>query len=112
MPYKSEKIKIEGTANDRRVKLTDEQKSEIKKLHSEGSSIHGLSRQYKVDRRTIQFIVYPERLEENKKRRKERGGSKIYYVKEKHTKAIKKHRKHKQDLFLKGEINLNDKTKP
>lgn len=36
--------------------------------------------------------------------RKERGGSKIYYNKEKNTKAQREHRKYKQNLFLKGKL--------
>ena len=32
MPYKSEKIKIDHTEHDKRIKLTDEQKENIKKI--------------------------------------------------------------------------------
>lgn len=109
MPYKSEKIKIEGTKHDKRIKLTKEQKKAIHE-NKLGLSQRKLAEMYKVSRRTIQFILDPEKLEENKKRRAERGGSKQYYKKEDNTKAIRKTRRHKQILFKAGEIELQ-KTK-
>jgi len=103
MPYKSEKIKIAGGKYDRRIKLTHEDKEDIKELT--GMSIRGIARLYGVDKRLIQFILFPERYEKNKRLRKERGGSKIYYDSVKHTNAIRKHRRHKQNLFVLGEIS-------
>ena len=38
MPYLAEKIKIAGTKFDRRIKLTEEQKKEIKELSTAGLS--------------------------------------------------------------------------
>ena len=78
MPFKSEKIKIEGTEFDRRKKLTEADREKIKKLHAEGEGIRALGRMFNVDKRLIQFILFPERHEKNLKDRKERGGSKIY----------------------------------
>ena len=104
MPYLSEKIKIAGTEFDRRIKLTKEQKREIKKLSSAGLSQRKIADIYNVDRRLISFIINPAAYEENLKRRAERGGSKLYYDKEKHREYIKNHRRYKQDLKLKEEI--------
>ena len=59
MPYLSEKIKIAGTKFDRRIKLTEEQKKEIKELSSAGLSQRKIAAIYKVDRRLISFIVNP-----------------------------------------------------
>lgn len=53
---------------------------------------------FKVNKRLIQFILFPERAKKNRELRKERGGSVIYYVKEKHTQAIREHRNYKQKL--------------
>lgn len=103
MPYVSEKIKIAGTKFDKRCKLTPEQKAEILTLSATVSQ-RKLAIQFHVDRRTIGFILNPEKLEENKKKRDERGGAKIYYDKEKQTKTIRKHRQYKQDLKVKGLI--------
>ena len=104
MPYLSEKIKIAGTEFDRRIKLTSEDREEIVKLYSSGLSQRKIAAIYKVDRRLISFIVNPSAYEENLKRRTERGGSKVYYDKNKHANYIKQHRRYKQDLKLKGEI--------
>lgn len=103
MPYKSEKIKIEGTKFDKRVKLTQEDKKDIFE-NALGLSQRELARMYGVSRRTIQFILDPQKLIENKKRREERGGWKQYYNREDQTISIREHRKYKQELMLKGEI--------
>lgn len=103
MPYKSEKIKIAGGKYDRRIKLKEQDKEDIRNIKN--MSIRAIARLYGVDKRLIQFILFPERYEKNKKLRKERGGSKIYYDKTKQKEYIKKHRRHKQNLFVRGEIS-------
>lgn len=103
MPYKAEKINIVGTKFDRRVKLTPADKEEIRQ-NALGLSQRALARLYNVSRRTIQFIIFPEKLEENLKRRQELGGSKRYYNREKHTECIREHRKYKNELSKKGLI--------
>lgn len=102
MPRKSDKIPINNKKLDRRVKLTEEQKEEIRQNTTD--SIRELGRKYNVDKRTIQFIKDPQKLEECKKRRAERGGSKIYYDKEKNRETMKEHRDYKKDLYNKGLI--------
>lgn len=102
MPYKSEKIKIEGTKFDRRIKLTPKDKLEIVKIRQEqGTSYQKIANQFKVSKRCIIFICKPETLEASNKAREERGGSKIYYDKEKQNQAKKEHRRYKQELFTK-----------
>jgi hypothetical protein len=106
MPFKSGKIIIAKTPFDKRVKLTDEVKELIRKIKAdENLSQRVLASQFNVSRRTIQYVLDPEKLIENKKRRSERGGSKQYYDKEKHREYMKDHRRHKQDLYIKGEIH-------
>ena len=100
MPYKSEKIKIEGTSFDRRIKLTINDKEEIKRLSSDHSQRY-LAKMFNVSRRTIQFIIDPNKHIENLKRRAEKCGSKQYYDREKQTQSIREHRKYKNDLFKK-----------
>ena len=69
MPYKCEKlIKLAGTSQDRRRKLSD-------------------------------------KIKENLQRRIERGGSKIYYSKEKNREYMKLHRHYKQEIYLKEKNN-------
>jgi hypothetical protein len=61
-------------------------------------SVKELAIMFKVNRRTVDFLVNPEKLAENIRRRKERGGSKQYYNKEYATKKMREHRqrKHKE----------------
>ena len=105
MPYKCEKINLKD-GQKASQKLTKDQKEEIyHKYNIEGGySQRQLAAEYGVSRRLITFIIDPEKLKANLKRREETGGSKQYYVKEKHSAAIKKHRKRKQELYLKGEL--------
>ena len=104
MPYKSEALIIEHTEYDRRIKLTGEQREEIITLYSKGVSQRELSRRFKVDRRLISFIINPSALEENLKRREERGGGRIYYNKDKYSGYIKDHRRYKEKLKKQGYI--------
>ena len=110
MPYKSDKFRIENEKLDKRVKLTRRQKLEIACLGRKSDlSQRALARMYNVSRRTITFILDPEKLEDNLKRRKERGGSKHYYERERHNKFMDKHRKYKRELFRKGLIGPDKK---
>ena len=71
MPYKSEKIKLSET-QDRRRKLTTEQKSEIAQLYETGSySLMQLARQYDVSKKTVLLIVNKESADKAKQYRKE-----------------------------------------
>lgn len=71
----TQKFKKFEKKDDRRIKLTDEQKESVRKMRTEGFSMRELAREFKVSRRLIQFTVYPERLEHAKalfkKRRKD-----------------------------------------
>lgn len=97
MPYKSEKIKISGTKFDRRIKLTEEQKNEIIALRGIISQ-RKCALMFNVSRRTIVFLWNPEKLEQNKARRQERGGWRQYYDKKKHRESMKNTRRYKQEL--------------
>lgn len=102
---KISKITISNPDLDRRVKLKQEDKEEIRELYAGGGySYSQLARLYGVSKRTISFIIKPEQLEANIKRRKERGGWKQYYNKEKWCKDMKEHREYKKMLRDKGLI--------
>lgn len=104
MPYKYEtqKEKIPREL-DKRIKLTPEQRQEIKEQYTHKSQ-RQLAKEYQVSRRLIQFIGDPKKKQKDLLRREERGGSKKYYDKEKQREYIKKHRRRKQELKLKGEL--------
>ena len=103
MPYKSEKIKL-SPDQDRRRKLTDEQKEEIKKLYATGLvGQRPLAKQFGVSRSLIQIIVNPEIAEKKKQRIKEHWRD-YRPSKEEWAKTIRDHRHYKQELYLKGEL--------
>lgn len=110
MPYKNiSGIKIAGTEKDRRIKLDDADRNLIRELHKDGFSLRRLARAFGVNKKTIGFIVYPEKYEEQKAKMKEIKAWKIYYNKEKHTDSIRNHRRYKQEIYLqtKGEQDEN-----
>ena len=103
MPYKSEKIKLDPT-QDRRRKLTDDQKEEIIKIYKSGvCGMRPLAEKYGVSRSMIQILVNPERAAYVKKYKKENWSK---YVKRgaEWNRIVAKHRKYKQELYLKGEL--------
>ena len=108
MPYKSEKIKLKET-QDRRKRLTTEQKKEIEELYSTGCySLNDLAKQYDVSKKTILLIVNKDSAERAKQYRKDHW--KEWQRKGlEHAEAIRKTRKYKQELYLKGEL-IEDET--
>lgn len=100
MPFKTDKIAINDPFLSRRTKLLPCQKEMIKWWYGNSYiSINGLARMFKVNKRTIQFILFPERLEKCKQHRADRGGSKIYYNKEEHTRSVREHRQYKYETL-------------
>ena len=84
------------------MKLNDEQRKEISFLYASGMyTYRGLAKDFGVSPRTISFIVDPKKLEENKKRRAERGGTKQYYNTDKNREYVNRYRKRKRN----GELN-------
>lgn len=103
MPAIVDKYIIDNEKYDRRVKLTDEEREEIYNVYKDGLfSQRELATLFNVSRRTIQFIIAPEKLAENKLRRAERGGSKQYYNTQANTVAQNEHRKYKEILLDTG----------
>lgn len=104
MPYTHETnhIKLVGL-QDRRRKLTDEQKAEIIRLRDEGWSLMKLAKQFEVSKKLILLIVNPESKAKNDKYIKDTWRE-FQQTKDERNKAIKKTRHHRQELFLKGEL--------
>ena len=99
MSKKLDKFTLHDPFLDRRIKMLPCQKENVIRMFNRGASINSISRMYKVNKRLIQFIIYPERQSECLKRRQERGGTKMYYDKEKHNAATKEYRKHKKEIL-------------
>ena len=103
MPYKSEKIKLQGL-QDRRKRLTDEQRKEIKDLYGTGCySLNGLAKRFDVSKKTILLIVNKDSAEKAKQYRKEHW-KEWQRTGEEHNEAIKKTRKYKHELYKHGEL--------
>lgn len=101
MPYKSEKIKLKGL-QDRRKKLTDEQREEIKELYSTGLfSLNGLAKVYEVSKKTILLIVNKDSAERAKEYRKEHW-KQWQRTGEEWNETVRRYRKYKQELYKKG----------
>jgi len=102
MPALVDNITVGSPFLDRRVKLLPCQRERIYQMHhAEGFGIRELARIFKVDKRRIQFIAYPERHLKNLEDRRARGGSVRYYATSKNTEAMAKHRAHKKDILSK-----------
>lgn len=107
MPYKSEKIKLKGL-QDRRKKLTDEQREEIRKLYGTGCySLNGLAKRFEVSKKTVLLIVNDESAEKAKQYRKEHWRDWQRKGKE-HNVAIKNTRRYKQKLYKEGKLKEDD----
>lgn len=103
MPYKSEKIKLKGL-QDRRKKLTDKQREEIKNLYSTGYySLNGLAKRFNVSKKTVLLIVNSDSAERAKQYRKEHWRE-WQRTGEEHNEAIKNTRRYKYDLYKNGKL--------
>ena len=105
MQYKSQKIYIKNTQYDRRVKLTDEQREDIRYMRKEyGLSYNKLAKEFGVSKRCIQFVCNPEDEKKCRERFKELRKDGRYYDKEKNTEYVRNTITYKQDLYNKGKI--------
>lgn len=103
---KVDKIKL-TQEQDRRVKLTDKQKQEIKQRYDKGGvSLNSLAKEYNVSKKTILLIVNDESKRKNDERIKNHWRD--YYDKEQHNQTIKNTRNYKQELLQKGELKQED----
>jgi DNA invertase Pin-like site-specific DNA recombinase len=103
MPYKSEKIKL-PREQDRRVKLTDRQREEIKELYGTGFySLNDIAKKFGCSKKTVLLIVNEESAAKAKQYRKEHW--KDWQRKgEEHNKAIKNTRRYKNELYKSGKL--------
>lgn len=103
MPYKSEKIKLNGL-QDRRKRLTDKQREEIKELYGTGHySLNDLAKRFNVSKKTVLLIVNKDSAEKAKQYRKEHW-KEWQRVGEEHNQAIKNTRKYKHKLYKEGKL--------
>ena len=104
MPFISSSIRIDNTMLDRRRKLTDEDKEEIRRIYATGvCGTRPLARKFGVSKATIQIIVNPEIAKKRKQYIKD-NWKKYQKYGEEHAKVIREHRQYKQKLYLEGKI--------
>lgn len=104
MPYKH-KEKLIPIEHDRRVKLNDTQRQEIRELYDTGSySQRVLAKLYGVSRRLVTMILDPLKHQANIARRKELLKTKSYYDKDKQRAYMQSHRQYKQQLYLDNKL--------
>lgn len=107
MPYKSEKIKL-NELQDRRRKLTTNQREEIKKLYGTGLySLNDLAKRFGCSKKTVLLIVNKESEEKAKQYRKEHWKEWARTGKERNE-AIKKTRQYKNQLYKDGKLKDDD----
>lgn len=99
MPYKvdTDSIKLSDT-QDRRRKITDEQRDEIRTLYANGHSIRSIARQYCVYPRTISIICKPETRAALREYTKEHWRE-FQQPKERRTAAIRETRRYRQRVL-------------
>jgi DNA-binding CsgD family transcriptional regulator len=98
MPYKSEtEGRIIPRPLQRRMKLTDAQRAEIRE-NANGLSVTALAARYGVSRRLVDFLLHPEKQAANLALRAERGGSMRYYDKNRHRENVKNWRRYRRSI--------------
>jgi len=102
MPYKfqTDKIKL-PREYDRRVKITEEMKKEMKAMHEDGAAVRAIARYFvgRCSRDSIRFILMPDKEVHAKALFKERQKDGRYYHKEKATRQKREHRRYKQEII-------------
>lgn len=113
MPAVIDKLNIHqhGTDEklDRRIKFTAKEKEDIRnnyfKMHeSERPTMTSLAAKYRVDRRLIQFILFPEREVRHRKQARIRHNDGRYYDKEKERLKMQRYRDYKRRLAKEGKL--------
>ena len=103
MPRLTDSIALADPFLKRNVKILPCQREMIPFMYARGGcSQRSLARMYQCSRRLITFILDPQKKVKDLENRRVRGGSVIYYNKEKHTKAIREHRDYKKEVFNKN----------
>ncbi len=88
---------------DKRRKLTDDQRAQIKKLFDSGQTNKSeLARKFNVGSKLIGMICHPERMEHHLTQNREKNRGKN--DKERNAATQNRYRKRKKDLFLDGKI--------
>lgn len=103
MPFKSEKLPL--GKYDRRVKLNDVQRDEIKELRKQGLSYAKIAKQYDVSKSLIIMVCNPDIAERKRIASMERHREGRYTPTKKEWAAImREHRTYKHQLYKEGKL--------
>lgn len=103
MPFKSEKFPL--GKYDRRVKLNDVQRYEIKELRKQGLSYAKIAKQYNVSKSLIIMVCNPDIDERKRLAFIERSREGRYKPdKEEWAATMREHRQYKEKLHKEGKI--------
>ena len=103
MPFKSEKLPL--GKYDRRVKLNDVQRDEIKELRKQGLSYAKIAKQYDVSKSLIILVCNPDIAERKRIASMERHREGRYTpTKEEWAAIMREHRTYKYQLYKEGKI--------
>lgn len=103
MPFKSEKLPL--GKYDRRVKLNDVQRDEIKELRKQGLSYAKIAKQYEVSKKLVIMVCNSDIAERNRLAFIERSRDGRYKPNREDWAAImREHRKYKHQLYKEGKI--------
>lgn len=109
MPYLSEKIPIQGTQFDRRVKLDGYQKACLKaEREHDGTSYNKLAKKYGCSKKLAIMICNPEIKEKCAEAFKQRRKDGRYYDRARSTRSVRETRQYKQQLKITGKIKQDD----
>lgn len=113
MPATVDKLNLHENGTDkkldRRIKLTPQDKEDIRDRYflpheSERPTMTSLAALYNVDRRLIQFILFPDREARNKEQASVRHRSGRYYSKDRGRKKLQRYRDYKRTLLKEGKL--------
>lgn len=103
MPYKSEKLKL-SPAQDRRRKLTDNQRQQIKEMYATGMySLQDLADRFPCSKKTVLLLVNPASAAKAKQYTAEHWRD-FQTSKEKRNAAQRATRHYKHELYRAGEL--------
>lgn len=103
MPFKSEKLPL--GKYDRRVKLNDVQRDEIKDLRKQGLSYAKIAKQYEISKKLVIMICNPDIAERNRLAFIERSREGRYKPnREDWAATMREHRQYKEKLHKEGKI--------
>lgn len=112
MSRKIDKLRIAGTSNDRRVKLSETQRCEIRERYAAGDvSTYKLANEYGVSRRAIDFVLHPDRYERCSEQRKERGKDGRYAASSaERARIVKEHIRYKTEVAMRLSDSRQEST--